>query len=192
MGFASLVFDPARNRLVTWIGAQTRTSVVLCDARTGECQKTLATGGAASVLRAMPLANGGAAVGEAVDGAARLYLFSPSGVLERTVGLGDGHVVNVAGQPTPETVVVTTRARANDNTRSGRAAFVVNTEAGTVTPLGKGYLPLAYYPWFGGAVAPPPGSLATRAFIDPEGHLSVLDPASGTFRTVIRARWYAD
>ena len=191
-GFLTLLFDPATGNLVTRTGPPSAASLILCDARTGTRVATLATCADASQCAATILSDGTIAVGDAGESGARLRIFSPTGALQRTIPVGPGRALAIGGQPTPATLVITTRANTGDRPLADRTTFLVDIVAGTVAALGQGYRPLASWSWSQGVAVPTPGSVAARAFIDPDQHLVVLDPATGSFRTVLSALWPRD
>ncbi len=189
-GFWFLAFDPERGRILTRVGARSAGAIELHDARTGSRLATLASSDNASLFWATFLAGGRLAAGTVAGDAGELRLFSPDGSLERTIPLGAARVVNLAAQPSPDTLVVGTRLVANDYLTTERRSLVVDLRAGAVTELARGCRPLASWPWRQEVVAPVPGSAATRAFIDPNGHLAVLDPMRGSLRVLLPARWF--
>ena len=191
-GFWSMGFDARLGHIVTTVGPPSATTIIMCDARSGARIATLAACSEFSACKAAILSNGAVAVGEALESGVRLTLFSEAGRPERTIELGTAQAVVLAAQPTPATLVVTMRAQANDYSSSGQRTVVVDVEKGTVTPLGRRYRPLRRWPWWEAVVAPSPGSLASRAFVDPDGRLAILDPATNAFRTVLSARWHTE
>ncbi len=191
-GFWFMAVDPERGRLLTRTGSVRSGALVLADATSGARIATLAPCDGTSLFRSMFLSGGKIAVTSAEGETARVLLFSSEGALERTLALGPGQVVNLAAQPTPATLVVSVRLRRDDTSNAGRRSFVVNLETGSVTPIGNGIRPLPWYPWRDGVVVPSTGSLASRAFIDSDGHLAVLEPGSTKLRPVLNARWRWD
>jgi hypothetical protein len=189
IGFWWIVFDPATGHLLTRTGSRPATSLVLCDARTGTRVATLATCAEASQCAATVLSDGTIAVGEAGESGARLRIFSATGGLQRTIPVGAGRSIAIGGQPTPGTLVIATRVQTQDPLWAARTAAVVDLATGTVAPLGRGYIPMASWPWLWGVTAPTPGSVASRAFIGPDGRFVVLDPAIRGFRTILAARY---
>ena len=190
-----LLFDRKTGHLVTIAGAASHHSLVLCDVRTGARIATLAASTPLRRCRAMILADGTIAVGEAGDAGVRLRLFSTTGALQRTIPVGPGRALFFGAQPTPSTLVIATRPQAERSpteTRADLKSYVVDVVTGTVTTLGAGYSPRSWAGWLGSSTVPTPGSAATRAFIDPGGHFVILDPATNTFRAVLSARWYTN
>jgi hypothetical protein len=190
LGFAGLLFDPKTGHLLTRTGPPSAASLVLCDAHTGALVATLATCADARGCPATILADGRIAVGEVGEAGVRLRLLSPAGALQRAIPIGPGRALTVGGQPTAATLVITTRGQAESFSPADATSVLVDVDTGTVAPLGHGYFPLASRQWLWGATVPAPGGIAARAFIDPNKHLVVLDPAAGSFRTVLPALWH--
>jgi hypothetical protein len=191
LGFAGLSFDPKTGHLLTRTGPPSAASLVLCDAHTGALLATLATCADVRGCGATILADGRIAVGEVKDAGVQLRLFSATGALQRTIPVGPGRALAVGGQPTAATVVIATRAQAENWSPGDVTAVLVDVDTGAVAPLGHGYFPLTTWRWWWGAIAPAPGSVAARAFIDPNRRLALLDPAAGTFRSVLSASYPA-
>jgi hypothetical protein len=190
-GFWFMAVDPVRGRILTRTGSISSGALVLVDASSGARIATLASCDGTSLFRSIFVSGGKIAVTSAEGDAARVLLFSPEGVLERTFALGPGQTVNLAAQPTRDTLVATVRLR-RDDTSDSRRSVVVNLTTGSVEAIANGVRPLAWYPWRDGLVVPEPGSVASRAFIDSDGHLAVLEPGSAKLRTVLKARWHAE
>ena len=189
-GFWSMGFDRERGHIVTSVGPRAAASVVLCDARSGARIAALGSGGGSSIFRVAVLSDGMLAVGEFGAAGAQLGLFSSEGVLRTTVRLGDIRAFRIGPQPAPGILLGTAQAHADD--RSGQRCFLVDLRTGAVRFLNQGYSAFGSYWWFGGVTAPSPGSVATRAFVDPAGCFVLLDPDTNTFRAVLAARWYAE
>jgi hypothetical protein len=154
----------------------------LRDARTGRILAVLVRGKNRQGRQGF-LADGRVVVAEVIDGRAQLAIFSPAGVLERTIELGPGATVRLGGQPGLGSLVVATSPEDRLLDRKTLTVFLVDLESGTIRPVASQLSPLTYLWWYMGHL-PVPGSVATRLFITVDDQLLYLNPATGERRVI--------
>ena len=174
VGSRSISDDPKGKRALT-----------LHDGRTGVLLATLADNLRNPHLRF--LAGGGFVVAGIGEGSARVLFFKGENAAPFPVNLGPAARATLGREISPRRVIVALNSsdKNDDAMRRGWKIVAVDSSSGAVFTLGDGLAPLSFW-WSANALLPPPevGSPSSRLFLDADGRLVRLDPATGA-RTVL-------
>jgi len=165
------------SRLIGVRGAR----VTLHDGRTGAELATLSEDLEAPKMRF--LSGGRMAVAGIAGASARLLFFESEKAPARSIELGPAASIVLGGEIAPGRVAVALNSfRSNDgrSLRAWKLAFV-DVAAGAVSPGPDGLVPADRFSWWFSPVLSPAdaGSPASKLFLDGDGALVRVDPASG-------------
>ena len=179
------------DRLLVIEGPQ---ALSLRDGRTGALLALLALPEGDTLRSLAFLSSGRIAVACGTPAQTRLLLFSVQGALERTLPLGPGRWVSLAGEMAPGKILIGVRSASAEQLQKpwtdgrGWMTYVVDEATGQLAPLAEGLVPVAGQPWWSGAAVPArdlPVSQAGRLYVDEAGRLVRLD---ATERTILTGR----
>ncbi|HVS01881.1 MAG TPA: hypothetical protein VMT16_03855, partial [Thermoanaerobaculia bacterium] len=167
--------------------------VSLVDTASGNRVASLAAPERTALRAARFLADGRLLLAESRRGRVAVRIFDAAGVPQRQIDVGGGRWPWLGGEWAPGRVTLgmrTTAGHARDP--GGWRTLSLDVETATVTPLAGGLRPAvaADDPFYGRRVVapPPPGSPATRLFLELDGHRLVrLDPATGERQVLLPA-----
>jgi hypothetical protein len=183
--------DRALGRFISRGGGLGSTQLLLREGRTGAVLAKLTDCTEPDFCSAaLLLSDGRIALGEAGPRGARLRVLSPAGAPERIVELGAGSFIRLIGEAAPGRVIVGLhRAPRSERHWRDEISMLVGVTDGAVRPLGDKMVPLGSWRWYSADPPAAPGSLATRLFLDADGRVVQLDPASGKLTEVVSSRW---
>jgi hypothetical protein len=156
-------------------GEPDRAEIAIADLRTGEPPAGLQVEG--NVQAASFLPDGRAVILLRSQGRSELLLLDASGVERKRFAL-PGRRVRFGGQPAPGLLVVAS----TDDSRFRGAVWrsdLLDLGSGALRPIGEGLFPEGW-------PSLPVGSVGAQLFIQKEGGLVRIDPASGRLRVILR------
>lgn len=150
--------------------------VVLADLRTGEPPAVFRLPGALSGLSF--LSDGRVVSAWRNQGRIALHLLDGRGAELKSFDFPGGHRFRIGGQPAPGLLVITV---IEDPSAKTWHNAVLDLESGDLRAIGEGSYPEGW-------PVLPPGSIGTQLFVEKEGGLVRIDPATGRRRVILRPR----
>lgn len=176
--------DPAGARLLLRSGTD---GIALRDGTTAALMTRLAEK-REEALSADFLPDGRIAAVRSAEGSLSLRLFSGEGAPIREIPLGPGRSASLSGMASPSTLLATISDEEMIGRGSSTRILAIDLETAVVRPVAKDLRPVARYARFvdrDPTRVARPGSPASRLFHGAAGSLVLLDPLSGTQRTLL-------
>ena len=177
----ALTFDDRAGRVIVW---ERGSSLSLFDLTTGRLIAVLGNVGWDAASRAF-LSDGRIAVAEASGGTGRVHLFTRAGQPEKVLELGRAGLVRLGAETSARTLALSIGPK--PSVWGAGDSFLLDLEDGTLRKLGSHLEPVAaHMRWR--LPRPEPGSEASRLFSRNDGSLLLLDPATGSLKTLFPSR----